>query len=417
MIKKLWEDPEYRARRIKQIREHTSSQKHKDRVAEQNRKNWKNPEYRDKRTKYTYDNIDMISQASKELWKTEEYKNKVMNSFTEERRKKTSERMKKTVNHDQMVDMAKKSASRKIELNKQNMEFAANNLNSNLKFISFVGSSQMKVKCANNHIITIDLECYRNECFECNKSILRARHPKIEQNNLSNELEIYSPKSVRIGRKEIDIFLESRRIGIEYCGHYWHSDIYYPDINKHKEKHQLCVNNDIYLITLYESEWLLNKEATLNYINSFFADKKIKGIKIDKIEVKTALSFLHKNSPIVETFDSCYGLFTTELVQVMCFLNGKVVQYVKQENIVGDLDEFIRSLSILELNLNNRFIDYHWLSDSFYLEVTTEPEFKWCKREILYEKYEDIPEKYLNSKSLGRIYDCGRSIYKLREKT
>ena len=56
---------------------------------------------------------------------------------------------------------------------------------------------------------------------------------------------------------EIDIYLPEHNIAIEYCGLYWHSDIH-PRIGPtyHSTKTDMCDEQGIQLITLFEDEWV-----------------------------------------------------------------------------------------------------------------------------------------------------------------
>jgi very-short-patch-repair endonuclease len=69
-----------------------------------------------------------------------------------------------------------------------------------------------------------------------------------------------------IGPKELDIYMPEHKLAVEYCGMYWHShgdkDDERKNKLKHAEKHRLCTEQGIRLITLYESEWL-ERPATI----------------------------------------------------------------------------------------------------------------------------------------------------------
>lgn len=410
-MKEKWKDSEYKAKRIASINEQFTKPEYKEKHRQNNIKKWENPEFR---AIFSSDEMNKKkSDAMKEKWQNdEEYKNRVLNSFTEERRNKTSEKMKQISSKERMSEMGKASALKKLESNANYMETAKNNLHSNLEFINFIGSSQMVAKCKNGHDITIRLENYMYDCYECSKTILRARHPRHEQNTLRDSLKEFNPQNIHIGRKEIDIYLPDSKIGIEYCGQYWHCDIN-KQPEEHKEKYKLCVNSGIYLITLYESEWLNNNVPVINYIKSFMKPMENKEFIMKEISAFTAISFLSANSPHVENFDKCYGIFTDtdSLKQVVCLLKNQIVQYVKCENIQDDVKIIIASLDTVDLNLDNRFIDYYWFKENFVSINEIEPNYKWCKREILYNSYDDISEKHRQSNSLGKIYDCGRTIY------
>ena len=66
---------------------------------------------------------------------------------------------------------------------------------------------------------------------------------------------------------ELDIYLPEFKLAIEFNGLYWHSDKF---INKDKHLDKLVYMNlkGIYLIQIFEDEWLYNKDFVLNLIKS-----------------------------------------------------------------------------------------------------------------------------------------------------
>lgn len=64
--------------------------------------------------------------------------------------------------------------------------------------------------------------------------------------------------------KEIDIFIPSRSIGIEYCGLYWHSETCGKHKNYHADKYQRCAQKGIRLLTIFEDEWATRKNQVIN---------------------------------------------------------------------------------------------------------------------------------------------------------
>lgn len=68
-----------------------------------------------------------------------------------------------------------------------------------------------------------------------------------------------------IAPKEIDIYLPEHRLAVEFCGMYWHSHGDRDDERKnklrHAEKHRLCAEKGVRLITLYETEWAERPET------------------------------------------------------------------------------------------------------------------------------------------------------------
>ena len=123
---------------------------------------------------------------------------------------------------------------------------------------------------------------------------------------------------------EIDIYLPNHKIGIEFDGLYWHSDIY-KDKNYHLNKTIECEKQNIQLLHIFEDEWLYKKEIVESIIKSKLNinENKIFGRKceISEIDSKTCNNFLNNNH--IQGSINCkirIGLFyDDELVSLMTF--------------------------------------------------------------------------------------------------
>ena len=124
---------------------------------------------------------------------------------------------------------------------------------------------------------------------------------------------------------ELDLYLPDIKLGIEFNGLYWHSDIY-KEKNYHLDKTNLCINNGIQLFHIWEDDWIYKqgivKSMILNKLgktpNKIFARKtEIKEINYNKI----IRDFLNKNH--IQGFIGSkikLGLFyNDELVSLMTF--------------------------------------------------------------------------------------------------
>lgn len=63
---------------------------------------------------------------------------------------------------------------------------------------------------------------------------------------------------------ELDIYIPSRKLAIEYCGMYWHSTATLTDVQarqKHVVKYRACEDQGVHLVTLYETEWESRRDA------------------------------------------------------------------------------------------------------------------------------------------------------------
>jgi len=148
------------------------------------------------------------------------------------------------------------------------------------------------------------------------------------KDNYNNEI-IRSNKNI-INPYEIDIYLPDLKIGFEFNGLFWHNE---NNVHKkyHLNKTELCEQQGIQLIHIYEDDWLYKnniiKSMILNKLgkieNKFFARKcEIKEITDNKL----IRSFLDENH--IQGFVGSkikIGLFNdNELVSLMTFGNHRV---------------------------------------------------------------------------------------------
>jgi ssDNA-binding Zn-finger/Zn-ribbon topoisomerase 1 len=96
-----------------------------------------------------------------------------------------------------------------------------------------------------------------NGCPKC------SHHESKQETRIAEYLSMFTPVVSRdrtiLKPKELDIYLPEKKLAIEYCGMYWHSYFNAEDNlagkNKHSQKHLLCAEQGIRLLTIYESEW------------------------------------------------------------------------------------------------------------------------------------------------------------------
>lgn len=80
-------------------------------------------------------------------------------------------------------------------------------------------------------------------------------------------VEIETSNRTLIKPKELDIVIHSHKIAIEYCGLYWHSNANERmTAHYHKDKMDACNNAGYRLITIFEDEWLENRDIVKSKI-------------------------------------------------------------------------------------------------------------------------------------------------------
>ena len=95
-------------------------------------------------------------------------------------------------------------------------------------------------------------------CLNCNK--ISSGYSSMEKEIaefLSNHIDI--KENYKIDKKEVDVYIPSKKLAIEFNGLYWHSELY-KDKNYHLNKTKICNENDINLIHIWEDQWIYKKE-------------------------------------------------------------------------------------------------------------------------------------------------------------
>jgi len=123
-------------------------------------------------------------------------------------------------------------------------------------------------------------------------------------------------------KKEIDIFVPTVNVGIEYCGLFWHSEKYFHK-NKHYDKYKICDENNIRLLTIFSDEWKYRQDQVKNFIKSVLQVNSIKipgrKCEIKEITAKEAKSFINEyHIQPIHKLNVGFGIFyNNELVGVM----------------------------------------------------------------------------------------------------
>ena len=97
---------------------------------------------------------------------------------------------------------------------------------------------------------------------------------------------------------ELDVFIPSKNIAIEFNGLYWHSELY-KNNDYHLNKSNICNENNIRLIHVWEDDWLyktnIMKSMILNSIGLIENKIYARNCKLIKIESNIKDTFLDNN--------------------------------------------------------------------------------------------------------------------------
>jgi hypothetical protein len=316
------------------------------------------------------------------------------------------------------------------------------------------------VKCEIHGTTKVKKGIYSNR--KINKTELCVECNPISQNISGKEILLYKVirelydgeiiNSFKVNRKEIDIYLPELKIGFEFNGLRWHSELFLSK-NYHIEKTKICRNNGIRLIHIFEDDF----DNKLDIIRSIIGNivgvsKKIYARKTDVrvIKDKNIVSdFLNKNhlQGFVNT-NINYGLYQNdELISLMTFMKTRKILDRNNKFSEYELVRFCNKIGISVVGgaskLFNKFIndyqpktvlsycDISWANGGLYRNLgfdfieTTKPNYHYVidgKREnrINYQKHKlvkkghnkDLTEsQIMNEMGYYRIFNCGNEKY------
>jgi len=194
-------------------------------------------------------------------------------------------------------------------------------------------------KCETEFTNTLD-DGRTPQCPICHpKEPYIASKPQLEVMNYVQSLipnvEIIKDTRKVISPLELDIYIPSMNIAIEFCGLFWHSNRNLP-YNYHYEKYKICKDMGIRLITLFEDEWTYNQEVVKHKLKEVLNLLPIVDVSNCTI-IKDILvnSFLQRHSFNSSTYTSNISiLLYGEIIGVMWIDNG-YVYYCSNYNIIG----------------------------------------------------------------------------------
>jgi hypothetical protein len=338
-----------------------------------------------------------------------------------------------------------------------------------------INSNDIKI---NNHFVIIKNYCKIHNDFEISKSLLYSRlifnkHENIctkcnpiseNASILENEIRDFINNKLNIktiiknipilkNKQEIDIYLPDYKLGIEFNGLYWHSELF-KDKNYHLNKTVECEKQGIQLLHIFEDEWIHKKEIIKSIIksklgiieNKIFARKcQIKEINDNEL-IHSFLDNNHLQGFVGSNIK--IGLFyNNELVSIMTFekmriglgnhennknyynlnrfcnkLNTKItggaskllkyfINTYQPENIISFADRrysqgnLYKQLGFQLISVNEPTYTYFNIN-----EKLRQHRFNFRKGNIIklknYDKNKSISENILDNK-IYKIYDCG----------
>ena len=200
-----------------------------------------------------------------------------------------------------------------------------------------------------------------------------------ELNEITNCLKVLSPQQRNreiLRNREIDVYIPSLKLGIEYNGLHWHSERLGKDKNYHLDKLNKCTEQGINLIQIFEDEWINHRdicESKLKQICGLNTNPKIFARKCKVVEMtdKNAVyEFLDKNHIQGRTgFTIALGAYyNNELVGVMTFK--------KEKEGYWDLNRFATDINYRCIGIGGKLFKYFTRNYPF-IEIKSFADRRW----------------------------------------
>lgn len=112
-------------------------------------------------------------------------------------------------------------------------------------------------------------------CNECSHKFSVSKYEQEIANYIST---FYSGELIRNSREiispfELDLYYPEKKIAVEFNGDYWHSEEF-KSSDYHYNKFKSCFENNIMLVSIFESEWNSRKSDILLYLKDLFFDRQ-----------------------------------------------------------------------------------------------------------------------------------------------
>jgi len=270
-------------------------------------------------------------------------------------------------------------------------------------------------------------------------------------NNLPN-IEIQQGRYGIIGRKQLDLYIPSMSIAIEFNGLHWHTEGFGRDKHYHLSKLEECNKKDIQLMQIFEDEWIEHKEIVLSKIAHLLHfnhnEKTIRGHKCEIKEISKLIAEPFFNENHIQGYGNgsiiLGAFFENELIGACVFKKEKADGYWELtrmatkttylcHGVCGKLFKtFVNKYKPIEIK---SFADRRWTLNNksnlytslgFVLDKTLQPDYRYvignkrihkfnCRKERLHKQF-NLPMTMTESemtKELGfdKIWDCGLFKY------
>ncbi len=286
-----------------------------------------------------------------------------------------------------------------------------NNLNNDINVISYDKSSLTCTHLSKNHDFIINIKNFYDR-FKDNIEICTVCYPLSDNSSIKETEVVNFLKEIGVdficgdrevlNGKELDIYIPSHNLAIEFNGLYWHSEKF-KDKNYHLDKSIKCQERGVHLLHIWEDEWVFKKDIIKSIIinklglieNRIYARQCV--VK-EVLDIKAIRSFLDDNH-IQGYCQSSIKLglyFNDELISLMTFgyrhTNSKkefeLIRFCNKKycNVIGASSKIFNYFkNNYEFNDIISYSDFRLFDGKMYETLgfikkhLSKPDYFWCK--------------------------------------
>lgn len=284
-------------------------------------------------------------------------------------------------------------------------------------------------------------------CPRCAKKISKSEESLAEfLESVLGEDEVVRRSRDLIPPYEVDIYIPSKNIAVEFNGIFWHSSKYVENIRRHYDKWKRCSEAGIQLLTIWEDDWRDKQEVVKSMLKhklGMNTDKRVFARKTEVVEISRAEARKFLESHHIQGYASgkyYLGLKCgNELVSVMVLKRTgnelDLTRYATSCIVVGGQSKF---LSWIDKNIDysrmKTFADLCVSDGSLYertgwtLDGFLKPDYKYVVKGKREHKFKYRKKRFKNDPNLRyndnltefelaelngihRVYDCGKLRY------
>lgn len=250
------------------------------------------------------------------------------------------------------------------------------------------------------------------------------------------------PQQKILNGREIDLYFPDKRIGVEFNGNYWHSDVF-KDKNYHLNKTLIAEELNIRLIHIFEYEFIHKKGIIVQFLKSQLQSLKViyaRNCKVKEIDLELC-RLLEECNNIQGYTPSCIrlALYNGNDIEILMtfkrsYSNKKQYEMVRltygDTKVIGGTQKlfkyFLREYSpesIVAYCDRAKFTGKIYSRLGFQYIGHTGVNYKWVKgnevvdrltvqkNKLIANQLEEKEEEVMNQLGYSKLYDCGNDKY------